>query len=285
MVSRAANVIIRAIRLAPVAAYLLLVCASSSHPGWAQTPVDSTPAAVTPIRVTSPSQPSKDQAVTPSPAGSPMPDAKGAAEDPCEKAVTALGSGDLSAFKSLPPETRAAFERAYREHYGLAEVFSCLAVADDNSRYCDLLPNPEKDGCFSQRQFIHGLKALPKGASALPLVAARVYQQCTSVLSKADCGKMQEAMTTRDAAKCKGLPDDLSILCDAVVTGNASRCPKEGDDCSRTVALVAKLNKDGLEGLRVDSDLEVFVAAARDGKPACAPLLALLKSSCSQGTK
>lgn len=203
----------------------------------------------------------------------------------CEKAVTALGSGDLSAMKSLPPETRAALEREYTEHYGLAEVFSCLAVADDDSRYCDLLPNPEKDGCLSQRQFIHGLKALPKGASALPLVDARLYQQCTSVLSKADCGKMQEAMTTRDAAKCKGLPDDLSILCDAVVTGNASRCPKEGDDCSRTVALVAKLNKDGLEGLRVDSDLEVFVAAARDGKPACAPLLALLKRSCSQGTK
>jgi len=198
-----------------------------------------------------------------------------AAEAGC-KAVESIGTGDAAVLMALPPEPRAALADV-----GLDDFASCLAVAEDNSHYCESLPALGKDHCLAEWKMVHEFKALPKGASVLPLVASRFYEQCSSQFPKTVCDQMQEAMTTGTAAKCNGLPQPLGPMCEALVTGDASHCPSDGEDCRRNVTIVAKASSEGLEGFRGDSDPAILLAA-RTGRPACAPLFAKLQNSCGQ---
>ena len=284
MMSHAANLTDRTLRLVLVVICTLFGFTSSSAPARAQ--IQSSPPAANPATATlgtSPSPSPATQAGTPAAAASPSPaaspDRTASARDAeaCKKAVAAFGAGDPAAVKSLPPEKQAAL------HEGAwVEVVSCLAVANDNVSYCESLPKAEMDNCSSDWRVMKKVKTLPKEASALPLVASRLHEQCVNDLPKAVCDQMQEAMATGNSAKCKGLPSESSALCEAVVTGDAHHCLKEGDDCSQMVAIVAKFKKEGLNGFKSDND-PVVLLAARDGKRACAPLLTKLERLCLEG--
>ena len=80
------------------------------------------------------------------------------------------------------------------------------------------------------------------------------------------------ALVTGDAAKC---PDDGDPThragCTAMVTEDASRCPKTSTDCINMAQRLALVRKDN----------DPTFAAATQGRQACAPLLAHLQHSCA----
>ena len=286
MVSRAVNVVVRVIRFVSVVTFLFFTCTSSDRPAYAQSAESSTPVgqAATPAPATSASPAAVAPAVTPAPPGSPTSapgaeataSAKRAAEAACKKTVATFKSGDLSALKSLPQEKRAALEK----DRGVWGLVSCLAAADGNSQACSALPKAEEDDCVKNVQLLQALKAPPKGgAPPAPLLTA-MHQQCMEKFSRADCDKMREAWTTRDASKCKGLPRELSEGCSAVATGDASRCPKESNsDCQ----IMIKAGKEGLSAVPLKDPMTR--AAVKGKREECAPLLTQLEERCSEEKK
>ena len=286
MVSRAVNVVVRVIRSVSVVTFLFFTCTSSDRPVCAQSAESSTPVGqpATPAAATSASPAAAAPAVTPAPPGSPTAgpnaeataSAKRAAEAACKKSVAAIGSGDLSALKSLAPEKRAAIEK----DRGVWELVSCLAAADGNSRACGALPKAQEEECVKNLELLQSLKAPPKsGAPPAPLVAA-MHKNCLEKFSRADCDKMQEAWTSKDASKCKGLPSELSDGCAAAATGDPSRCPKESQsDCLSMI----KVQKEGLKAMpSKDPIARAFLNGKRE---ACGSLLAGLEERCSDEKK
>jgi len=225
---------------------------------------------------------------TPQPVAAPTVDLKAA----CKKTVATLGSGDLSAVEALPSDKRGAFLQDSKT----GKVFACLAIADDNKRYCEALPQERRDECLHQWQLLHDLKSQPKAS----LKSILLYQSCLSHEAKEDCEKLREAITAGDDAKCKamskapsrdfcaavatgdakrcqGLPQGAQReYCTALATNDPARCPKESEDCTTLVRGLAK--KKGLEGFQ---DIDPTLAAAAKGRSACTALLATLEGSCA----
>jgi hypothetical protein len=172
----------------------------------------------------------------------------------------------------------------------------CLAIADDNGRYCDALPADKKGECVDQWKFIRELKGAPQGN----IKALTIYHLCLKNSPKADCDKMRDAMTSADAGKCKGVSNPQQhVFCTALATGdgtkcagvaegadrdfcvalatdNPAKCPKDSTDCPKMVGNFAKMTKEGLQGAQGDPR----VGALRNGKSACQPLMADMERRC-----
>jgi hypothetical protein len=218
----------------------------------------------------------------------------------CKYAVTGLGDGKLSAFKSLSADERTALA----QRKGAVDLFTCLAVADGQTSYCEVLPTTAKRDCLEQLKLMGELKALPKER----IKAQVIYRTCSrSVPNEAtekDCDTIRKAMTARDAsvceglsksegawgreglcpalatsdpAKCNGAPEQAQRdTCAALATDDPSRCPKDAAECSTLVSNLATLTKDGLAG----HETVPVLAAVHSGRKACAPLVAALQATC-----
>lgn len=284
MVIRVLDLVGRVLRVAPVVT-LLFGWSAAGTPVYAQGEGGSAPAAPAgasaPAAAASPA--AATAAVTPSPAGSPTTgpnaeataSARRAAEAACKKTVATFKSGDLAALKSLSPEQRAAVDK----DRGVLGLVACLAAADGNSHACSALPKTDAEDCAKNLQLLQALKAPAKGGAPPAQLLTATHQQCRQKFSAAECDKMQEAWTTRDASKCKGLPKELSDGCVAVATGDASRCPKESNSDCR---IMIKVGKEGLAALpKKDPGIKAFMTGKREE---CAPLLAALQERCSAET-
>ncbi len=285
-----------------VAAAGLLACAWTSFANAADTEnvASGTPAAVTPPASPNPSP--EAQAITPAaganatggaaagtPAGAaasaqpPTPNAaatatanaKSAAAEACKKAIAKFGSGDASALKSLPAETRSAIEKG-----GLSKAAGCLAAANDNEHLCDSATSAaEKDACYSDLGLMRQLKSQPKGASLLALFIPVVHKQCKTQFAAAACDSFRDAVLKKDAAKCKEAPESMRQGCAALVAGDPSMCPKGDNECVHWATNEPKFRKDGFKGMADSPAAMAFATGKRD---ACAPLLSELESSCSK---
>jgi hypothetical protein len=211
------------------------------------------------------------------------------------KSCATLGSGDLSALDSLEKEKRQGLVGTPQALHAL----TCLAVAANDKRPCEALEDEGKKRCLDQLSTFGDLKDLPKEG----VKAALLHRMCLAGSSKADCDKIRDAMTKKDAAgcaslgaaemrefcsalvsgdasKCKGLPEgEERGRCEAYATDDPSRCAKDSVDCRNMAGAFAKVKKDGLAGL---GDIDPGAVAATKGKDACAPLLAALATACAQ---
>jgi hypothetical protein len=215
----------------------------------------------------------------------------------CESAVKALGAGDAKPFEALPKELASGLT----QNLAAPGAFTCLAVADGNTKPCDALAKEAKQSCVEQAKFLLELKGVPKEA----MKAQIVQRICLQEGSKADCAKLRQAIVARDAALCgqlstaegawgreglcpalaSGDPAKCSVdpegekrdTCAAMAADDPKRCPKGGADCVAMVGNFAAINKGGIAGGGVDPT----TAALSQGKKACAPLLADLQKACA----
>ena len=230
----------------------------------------------------------------------PAPNAPAAPDEgACKRALQELGDGKLDAFTSLPPDRRAEL---LRDRQASGALFTCLAVADGKTSFCDALTEKAKDDCLDQLKLMDDVKKLPKEA-----IKARLMQQVCSrggQVSEQDCDTVRKALTARDASLCKGLSQREGAwgqvgLCPALASGDATkcngaheqaqrdscaalvtddpkRCPKNDPQCSSMVNNLLMLKKDGLDS----SEIDPVLAAARAGRKACAPLVAAMEQGC-----
>jgi|SRR5579862_391047 len=218
--------------------------------------------------------------VTPSPAGTASPmataapqatasvSAEGAA---CKKALAAFGAGAPGALKELPADRF--------DERDLTNASVCLAVANSNNGYCELLASHEKEQCLIEHKVATKVKGMPEGASALPVLASVIADLCRRGTSDAVCTRVHDALASGKPERCKDLPDDWRIRCEAMATSDPSRCGAV-EGCALAASLVTTLKKGGMKALRPEAP--AFLLAARDGKKACAPLLAVLDQSCAR---
>jgi hypothetical protein len=179
------------------------------------------------------------------------------------------------------------------------DAISCLAVADDNEKHCDLLGEDAKKACVDQWKVGRELKGLPKEK----VKAQLMYRTCASNSPNMNCDVVREAIGEKDAAKCKNLKEaSQQTFCNAVVAGDAKkcdaipagperdycaafaaddpgRCPKNATDCIAMASGFAALKKGGLEGF---ANIDARIAAASMGPKACANLLASLDEACGK---
>jgi hypothetical protein len=245
------------------------------------------------------------------PAGTPPNIPPAPDEGPCKRALQELGDGKLDAFTSLPPDQQAALLRDPQA----STLFTCLAVADGKTSFCDTLTEQAKDGCLEQLKLMGELKTLPKEA----IKAQIMYQVCSrgvpGEVSQQDCDTVRKAITAHDASLCKGLSQNEGAwgrvgLCPALATGDAAkctapekvhsemsaeqraailstcaalasddpkRCVKKDASCTTLANNLAMLKKDGLES----GELDPVTAAVRAGRKACAPLVAAMEKGCT----
>jgi hypothetical protein len=205
--------------------------------------------------------------------------AKGSEQDAC-RLLPRIASGDLSGLEPLPAQKDPAFGGA------LTDYLSCLAIAKSSRSYCDLLPKAEKSACILRSQTVENLKTPTKEKSVATTMAPLLDQECRRQTTKAECDQLQEALVTRDVAKCNGLPH-LANPCEAIVTGDPKHC---GEDmrCKELIANFTTLQQAGMSGLtsRGTPDLlDSLLAAAHDGERACAPLRQALQPACGEVAK
>jgi hypothetical protein len=198
-----------------------------------------------------------------------------AANSPCGKAIAGLLAGDTAPLNALPEKQRDAIVKS-----GQAPLaFACLAVADDKSSYCALLPKAGKDTCTNEWQLARDLKAQPADAKAVPFIATQLHRQCLTEFPQAQCDLFAAALGSDDATKCKGVPQPLEGLCAALATGNESLCPEGDADCRKMTAATEKVKKKGL-GAFERSD-PVLAEAAKSGRAACKSIVEELGAPCA----
>ena len=247
-----------------------------------------------------------------SPPASPATDAnptatKDAAIDECGKALDKLAAGDPTALDSFEEQRR----KTLMMQQPAAAAVSCLAVAEQNEKFCDLLPKEQKEGCTHQFKMLGSLK----GASKDELKARLIFESCSQG-GKGNvpvCQIFRDAIASHDAGKCNGLPkvasgdpspEDIKkgvALCTALATSDASkckaitdkaeqencvayasndpkRCPKDSDDCRTIVKGFSIVEQKGVAGL---GDVDPTFTAVVEGKKACAAKTAELKKGCT----
>jgi len=221
--------------------------------------------------------------------------AAAAATSTCEQIAVHLAAGNLATLQSVPAPKRETILR----NFLTVRALTCLAIADDDSRYCDVLPNPAQDKCATDWKLTRGLRALPKNAIKPTLM----YQMCLEQQPSTVCEKLRKGLIDKDPTQCAGIPDRwLASACSAMATGDASkcdqisgvgeramcaalatgdvgRCPNDSADCISTVRTFAKVEQDGAAALE---ELDPSMKAASKGRQACAPFLNELQSVCAE---
>jgi hypothetical protein len=240
----------------------------------------------------------------------PATDAKPAADkdpatDACGKALDKLATGDATALNSLDEQRR----QALMMHNAAADTVTCLAVAEKNEKFCDLLPKQQKENCTHQFKMLGSLK----DASKDEFKAQAIFEACSQGKDVPACAIMRDAIASRDAGKCKELPkiapaespradvEKYMALCAALATSDASkckaitdeaeqgncaayasndpeRCPKESGDCRTMVKAFSIVAEKGLAGL---GKIDATAVAAVKGREACVAPTAELKKRCA----
>jgi len=223
----------------------------------------------------------------------PATDAKPAAnKDDCGKALDKLAAGDAKALDSLDEQSR----QALMTHQAAANTVTCLAVAEKNAKFCDLLPKQQKEGCAQQFKMLGSLK----GASKDEFKARVIFEACSRGGNVPPCEIIRDAIVSHDAGKCNGLPKANVPFCAALATSDAAkckgvadeaeqatcaayasndpkRCPKDSGDCPNVVGAFSVAAEKGLAGL---GDMDPTIGATLEGRKACAAGTAELKKHC-----
>jgi hypothetical protein len=209
----------------------------------------------------------------------------------CGKALDKLAAGDAKALDSLDEQSR----QALMTHQAAANTVTCLAVAEKNEKFCDLLPKEQKAGCAQQFKMVGSLK----GASKDEFKARVIFEACSRGGNVPPCEMIRDAIVSHDAGKCNGLPKVNVPFCAALATSDAAkckaitdeaeqatcaayasndakRCPKEGD-CRTMVSAFSTVAEKGLAGL---GDIDPTIVAGVEGRKACAAGTAELKKDC-----
>ncbi len=214
-----------------------------------------------------------------------------AATAECGKALDKLAAGDATALDSLDERRRESL----MGHKAASRTITCLAVAEKNEKFCDLLPKEQREGCAHQYKMLGSLK----GVSKDELKARVIFEACSqggnvphcetirdAILSH-DAGKCNSlpeakpfcaALATSDASKCKALTDkEMQATCAAYASNDPARCPKDSGDCTSIVKSFRIAAEKGLAGL---GDIDPTAVAAVEGRKACTATAADLKKGC-----
>ncbi len=248
-------------------------------------------------------------------ADSPATDAKATATNKdaatdCGKALDKLAAGDAKALDPLDEQRR----QALMTNKAAANAVTCLAVAEKNEKFCDLLPKEQKEGCAHQFKMLGSLKGVPKDE----FKARAIFEACSQggngqegnipacktirdAIASHDPGKCNglskvapanaspadiqkglalcAALATSDASKCKAIPDEAEQAnCAAYASNDPKRCPKDSGDCRNLVTGFSVVAEKGLAGL---GDIDPTFGAAVEGRKACAAGTAELKKGCA----
>lgn len=280
-------------RIGVVAGAFLLLTSTS----WAAPEAGSAPAAAGADKAAGQPKAADPQAADAAPAEQPTPDAAAqataaAVATGCKKAIGDL-TRDPAGLKSLSKEEKAALVQAPMAR----DLLTCLAVASDDARYCDLLTGNEKQRCAGQRKDLRELKGVPKEQ----VKSATIFKVCSTDGDKGDCEKLRAAIAANDAAKCSGLPDKMMPFCQALAgsdaskcqgmpagedrstceafaSDDASRCLKESVNCIAIAQSFAAVKKDGLGGV---AGIDASAAAVVKGKDACTEYATGLEKFCA----
>lgn len=234
---------------------------------------------------------------------------KDASSEDCGKALDKLAAGDATALDSLDEQRRQAL-MSQRAAVG---AVTCLAIAEKNKKFCDLLPKEQTENCARQFTMVGNLK----GASKEEFKAQAIFEACSRGGNGQEgnipaCKIMRDAIASRDAGKCNGLPklapanappaeiekymalcaalatsdpakckaitdEAEQASCAAYATNDAKRCPKDLEDCRRMVDVFSIVAEKGLAGL---GDVDPTLVVATEGRKACAAGTAELKKAC-----
>ncbi len=213
----------------------------------------------------------------------------------CHRIVVRLGAGDYSAWEKLDSGTRSAI----RLDTALAgrEVYSCLAAAYNDARFCGILAESEKGKCEEDVGFSKQLSAKPLGERK----AFALFQLCQLGPDKKPCETMRIAVRDGDSSKCAGIDNsDHRVFCESVAGGDAKRCesvadtdqrswckaftilkaaecPSSSSDCGSIVELLARVDSEDPSAL---SRVAPAFSAASKGADACKPMIAKLEEVC-----
>ena len=211
----------------------------------------------------------------------------------CKKGLSALGGGDAKGLDALEKSQRDSLMM----NAAAVNALTCLAIAENDEKFCDALAKDGRKACLEQRKLIGELKGIPKEQ----LKAELIYKQCVNDMPVADCETVRDAMTAKDAGKCKGFTKIDANFCVALAAGDAStckkltdeamrdvcaayaadepkHCPEDSQDCRNLTSFMAAVTKKGLAGV---ADLDAGAAAAVDGRQSCTAVLAELEKACS----
>jgi hypothetical protein len=228
-------------------------------------------------------------------ASSKVADEQAANATACKKIVASLSSGSLKPGTSPPADQLSALG----QNTAASEALTCLACASDNQGYCNLLPEPSKGYCSGTWALARDIKTAPKTS----VKSYVLYSYCLRTgTSKAVCDKGLELMIKGNASRCKELATDVQrqvcvgilkedpkacdrltsaddrLGCSVLMSGDASRCPKDSKPCIEMAHMIAAAEKNGLEGLQ---DITPALAAAKLGKSACAKLVDAMEQACA----
>jgi len=210
----------------------------------------------------------------------------------CRKAVEALGKGDPSALDALDKNQRDLLVG----QPAAADALTCLAIAENNEKFCAALPPEGKDACVSHRKVMGDLKGVPKEG----LKAQIIHKMCVNDMPAGDCEIVRQAIAAGDAGKCTGLTKIDANFCTAIASADASKCkalsdktmeavcaayalddpkhcPDDSQDCRNLTTFMATVSKKGLSGV---ADLNSGAAAAVEGRSSCAAALSALEKVC-----
>lgn len=219
---------------------------------------------------------------------------KDAAVGDCGKRLDKLAAGEVTALDSFDEKRR----QALLIQQPASKAVSCLAVAEQNEKFCNLLPKEQKNGCVDQVKVMGSLK----GASKDELKARMIFAACSGGkdVVVANCKIVRDAMLAHDVGKCSAMPkgwgpwcaalaasdaskckeiadEAMQALCAAYAANDAKRCPEDSEDCRVMVKGFSAVADKGVAGLGDPS-----AVAAVEGKKACADAVAELKKGCSE---
>lgn len=211
----------------------------------------------------------------------------------CKKALDGLVR-DPNALKALSKEQQAPLLNGPTSR----DLFTCLAVASDDARYCDLLSGDDKKRCASMRTDLREFKGVPKEQ----FKSTFMYKVCVEHGEKAACDTLRAAIAAKDASKCAGLSANMLGFCKAVASGDAaqcqgvpageergtceafatndeSKCLKDSVNCQAAARSFVAVQKNGLDGL---SGVDASAAAVVKGKSSCNEYMSALEKFCAE---
>lgn len=202
----------------------------------------------------------------------------GSEQDAC-RVLPTIASGKLAGSKPLATQQDPAFREA------VTNYVSCLTVAKKDRRYCQLLSKAEQNGCLVWSKAVDKLKGPTGGKLEGAALAPLLDYECRRLTDKkAVCDQLQNAIVTKNVAKCQGLPEPFGTNCQAIVTGDAAHCGDDAnckklvEDLKTTKGTGASPSKDAPS----QSLLATLVAAANGNERACEPLLEALQNACGR---
>lgn len=228
MVSRTADLIVRAIRVAPLVGGLFAVCSCSNMLGGSPTvtPTPTTRSTATRTSVPPPTNTPKVSAPEVAPPVPPTPNVEAtvsAGHTACEGYVALLSGSKQDKALLNTPEVQGLAKQ-------VPDLVACGAVARDSDELCMLLGSDTEQGrtkdCVLAQGLFHELRAYPNTHSFyMPEVD---WKGCHASPFAPICDALRQALRSGDASKCTLTGDFQSICRNQLPELNESQCRAVG---------------------------------------------------------